>query len=306
MSGCTSGRRSSTRSCGPTRRASTRRRRRRPSSPAATTRRACGRRPTAFVETAAAIATRPRDEWVRLGAEAKIGLQPILSPEEALLDEPLADEGVIVELDDPELGPDPPGRPRLCVRRRREPADPAPSGDGDRRRRRRRRLGSAPRRRCHRRRTRRPAGRRPRARLRPRHRRTVRSPDPRRPRGHRAQDHDARVRSDRRHLRRLQPRQAGPGPRPQGPAGPGDRPPPDRAGRRRPPQHAHRRRRAARHRLRAGRGPSTRRSSTATPAASSATGRGPRCRATTRWATPSPGRRTRRAARITGRRRSGR
>ena len=59
----------------------------------------------AFVETAAAIATRPRDEWVRLGAEAKIGLQPILSPEEALLDEPLADEGVIVELDDPELGP---------------------------------------------------------------------------------------------------------------------------------------------------------------------------------------------------------
>ena len=42
---------------------------------------------------------------MRLGAEARIGLQPILSPEEALLDEPLADEGVIVELDDPELGP---------------------------------------------------------------------------------------------------------------------------------------------------------------------------------------------------------
>jgi crotonobetainyl-CoA:carnitine CoA-transferase CaiB-like acyl-CoA transferase len=59
----------------------------------------------AFVETAAAITTRPRDEWVRLGAEARIGLQPILSPEAALLDEPLAREGVIVELDDPELGP---------------------------------------------------------------------------------------------------------------------------------------------------------------------------------------------------------
>jgi crotonobetainyl-CoA:carnitine CoA-transferase CaiB-like acyl-CoA transferase len=59
----------------------------------------------AFVETAAAIATRPRDEWVRLGAEAKIGLQPILSPEGALLDESLAAEGVIVELADPEHGP---------------------------------------------------------------------------------------------------------------------------------------------------------------------------------------------------------
>jgi len=59
----------------------------------------------AFVETAAAIATRPRDEWVRLGAEAGIGLQPILSPEEGLLDEPLGAEGVIVELADPEHGP---------------------------------------------------------------------------------------------------------------------------------------------------------------------------------------------------------
>ncbi len=59
----------------------------------------------AFVDTAAAVATRPRDEWVRMGAEARIGLQPILSPEAALLDEPLAAEGVIVELDDPEHGP---------------------------------------------------------------------------------------------------------------------------------------------------------------------------------------------------------
>ncbi len=59
----------------------------------------------AFVPTAAAVATRPVDEWVRLGAEAGIGLQPIRSPEEALFDEPLEREGVIVELDDPELGP---------------------------------------------------------------------------------------------------------------------------------------------------------------------------------------------------------
>ena len=59
----------------------------------------------AFVETAAAVATRPREEWVRLGTAARIGLQPILSPEEALLDEALAAEGVIVELDDPEHGP---------------------------------------------------------------------------------------------------------------------------------------------------------------------------------------------------------
>ena len=59
----------------------------------------------AFVETARAVATRPCEEWVRLAAEAGVGLQPILSPEEALLDDPLELEGVIVELDDPEHGP---------------------------------------------------------------------------------------------------------------------------------------------------------------------------------------------------------
>jgi crotonobetainyl-CoA:carnitine CoA-transferase CaiB-like acyl-CoA transferase len=58
-----------------------------------------------FVETARAIATRPCHEWVRLAAEAGVGLQPILSPEEGLLDQPLEREGVIVELDDPEHGP---------------------------------------------------------------------------------------------------------------------------------------------------------------------------------------------------------
>jgi crotonobetainyl-CoA:carnitine CoA-transferase CaiB-like acyl-CoA transferase len=59
----------------------------------------------AFVPTAAAVATRPVEDWVRIGAEAVIGLQPIRSPEEALFDEPLEREGAIVELDDPELGP---------------------------------------------------------------------------------------------------------------------------------------------------------------------------------------------------------
>jgi crotonobetainyl-CoA:carnitine CoA-transferase CaiB-like acyl-CoA transferase len=59
----------------------------------------------AYVPTSVAVATRPVDEWVRLGAEAVIGLQPIRSPEDALFDKPLEGEGVIVELDDPELGP---------------------------------------------------------------------------------------------------------------------------------------------------------------------------------------------------------
>ncbi len=59
----------------------------------------------AFGDTARAVGTRPCDDWVRLAADAGVGLQPILSPEEALLDAPLEREGVIVELDDPEHGP---------------------------------------------------------------------------------------------------------------------------------------------------------------------------------------------------------
>ena len=60
---------------------------------------------TEFVETAKAVATLPRDEWIRRFAIGNRAAQPILSPEEALLDKPLEREGVIVELDDPALGP---------------------------------------------------------------------------------------------------------------------------------------------------------------------------------------------------------
>ena len=58
----------------------------------------------AHVETARAIATRPLGEWIRTFWAAGRAAQPILSPEEGLLDEPLEREGVIVELDDPECG----------------------------------------------------------------------------------------------------------------------------------------------------------------------------------------------------------
>ena len=46
-----------------------------------------------------------RDEWIEIFWAAGRAAQPILSAEEGLLDEPLEREGVIVELDDPELGP---------------------------------------------------------------------------------------------------------------------------------------------------------------------------------------------------------
>lgn len=55
-------------------------------------------------DTAAAIATLPRSEWVRRFAEAGRAAQPILSPEQGLLDETLEREGVIVEVDDPVHG----------------------------------------------------------------------------------------------------------------------------------------------------------------------------------------------------------
>lgn len=59
----------------------------------------------AHPETARAIATRGRDEWIDIFWSAGRAAQPILSAEEGLLDAPLEKEGVIVELDDPELGP---------------------------------------------------------------------------------------------------------------------------------------------------------------------------------------------------------
>jgi crotonobetainyl-CoA:carnitine CoA-transferase CaiB-like acyl-CoA transferase len=59
---------------------------------------------TQFVESAKAIATLPRDEWARRFAVANLPAQPILSPEQGLLDKPLEKEGVVVEIDDPEFG----------------------------------------------------------------------------------------------------------------------------------------------------------------------------------------------------------
>ena len=58
----------------------------------------------AHVDTARAIASRPLDEWIARCWEANIAMQPILSPEEGLLDQPLEDEGIIVELEDPVHG----------------------------------------------------------------------------------------------------------------------------------------------------------------------------------------------------------
>jgi crotonobetainyl-CoA:carnitine CoA-transferase CaiB-like acyl-CoA transferase len=57
-----------------------------------------------YVETAAAIATLPRDEWIRRFAEAGRAAQPVLSPEEGLMDAALEREGVVVEVDDPVHG----------------------------------------------------------------------------------------------------------------------------------------------------------------------------------------------------------
>ena len=165
------------------------RRRRRPGagaaggrSPAVTTRPASGPRPRR--------SSRPPRRWPPGRATSgcasaprrRIGLQPILSPEEALLDEPLAAEGVIVELDDPEHGPirqvghvyafdgvaSPPIRPRPAA-----PTDVADVAAGVAARDRPVTGGTAPAA---------PLAGVARARLRPGHRRSVRPPDPRRPR----------------------------------------------------------------------------------------------------------------------------
>jgi crotonobetainyl-CoA:carnitine CoA-transferase CaiB-like acyl-CoA transferase len=58
----------------------------------------------AFVATAAAIATLPRDEWIRRFAVAGRAAQPVLSPEAGLMDAALEREGVVVEVDDPVHG----------------------------------------------------------------------------------------------------------------------------------------------------------------------------------------------------------
>ena len=47
----------------------------------------------------------PSDEWIAIAAKVGTPVQPIRSPEEALLDELLVTDGCVVEVDDPELGP---------------------------------------------------------------------------------------------------------------------------------------------------------------------------------------------------------
>jgi crotonobetainyl-CoA:carnitine CoA-transferase CaiB-like acyl-CoA transferase len=56
-------------------------------------------------EMKAAYARFPANDWVAAGAEAGVPLQRVRSPEEALDDEALIAEGIVVEVDDPEVGP---------------------------------------------------------------------------------------------------------------------------------------------------------------------------------------------------------
>jgi crotonobetainyl-CoA:carnitine CoA-transferase CaiB-like acyl-CoA transferase len=52
-----------------------------------------------------AVARYPREQWVDLAAQVGVPVQPVRSPEEALLDSALVDDGCVVEVEDPELGP---------------------------------------------------------------------------------------------------------------------------------------------------------------------------------------------------------
>jgi crotonobetainyl-CoA:carnitine CoA-transferase CaiB-like acyl-CoA transferase len=46
----------------------------------------------------------PSEDWVRLGERIDVGVQVVRSPEEALVDPGLLDDGCVVEVDDPDLG----------------------------------------------------------------------------------------------------------------------------------------------------------------------------------------------------------
>jgi crotonobetainyl-CoA:carnitine CoA-transferase CaiB-like acyl-CoA transferase len=52
-----------------------------------------------------AVAKFPSQDWVSLGAEVGVPLQPIRSPEEALHDPLLLADGCVIEVDDPDRGP---------------------------------------------------------------------------------------------------------------------------------------------------------------------------------------------------------
>jgi crotonobetainyl-CoA:carnitine CoA-transferase CaiB-like acyl-CoA transferase len=55
-------------------------------------------------EMAAAYARFPADEWVDVAAQVGVALQPVRSVETALSDPALIDSGLVVEVDDPEVG----------------------------------------------------------------------------------------------------------------------------------------------------------------------------------------------------------
>ena len=52
-----------------------------------------------------AVAKYPSAKWVSVAAEVGVPVQPVRSPEEALLDQALLDDGCVVEVVDPEVGP---------------------------------------------------------------------------------------------------------------------------------------------------------------------------------------------------------
>jgi len=58
-----------------------------------------------YPELAAAFARFPAADWVRAGAEVGVALQPIRSPEEALADQALLDDGCVARIEHPDLGP---------------------------------------------------------------------------------------------------------------------------------------------------------------------------------------------------------
>jgi len=58
-----------------------------------------------YPQLAEAVAKFPSDEWVALAAEVGVPVQPVRSPEEALLDPALVADGCVIELDDAEAGP---------------------------------------------------------------------------------------------------------------------------------------------------------------------------------------------------------
>jgi crotonobetainyl-CoA:carnitine CoA-transferase CaiB-like acyl-CoA transferase len=57
-----------------------------------------------FPEMAAAFARFPSEDWVRVGAEAGVPLQPVRTPEEALRDPTLVADGAVVDVEHPDHG----------------------------------------------------------------------------------------------------------------------------------------------------------------------------------------------------------